>query len=105
MILELILGAGTALLLFFISLIVMVRAIGKGTGRLLGAVTITFLLKLLLLFAALLLVKTLLEQIGSAYIWSLVICYLLLLLLQVVIVVRRIRELSLPAAPATGEGE
>ena len=94
MILEFLLGASTALVLFLISLALMLSAIGKGTSRLLAAVSITFLLKLVLIFLALLMVKTLLGEISSNYIWSLVINYLALLLLQVFVVVRRIRKLS-----------
>lgn len=93
MILELLLGASTALILFLVSLSLLVSALGKGTSRLLGAVTLTFLLKLVLLFLALLLIRTLLGEISAPYIWSLVTNYLALLLLQVVIITRRIRLL------------
>jgi hypothetical protein len=65
MILELLLGASTALVLFLVSLSLMISAIGKGTTRLLAAVSITFLLKLILIFLALLMVKTLLGEISA----------------------------------------
>ena len=94
MILELLLGASTALVLFLVSLSLMISAIGKGTTRLLAAVSITFLLKLILIFLALLMVKTLLGEISANFVWSLVINYLALLLLQVFIVVRRIKKLG-----------